>query len=108
MRIPPPSSFAEGQRLIYGWLMAAAGVCFSLAAIAAAIVIIWGDWPQELAKLRLILVGIGFGGAMIGSIAVTIALAVGGPVGRFSVKASKDGAELSAERTTTIVTTETK
>jgi len=64
--LPPPTNFAEGQRLIYGWLMAAAGVCFSLAAIAAAIVIIWGDWPQELARLRLILVGIGFGGAMIG------------------------------------------
>jgi hypothetical protein len=23
---PPPTSFAEGQRLIYGWLAAAAGV----------------------------------------------------------------------------------
>jgi hypothetical protein len=34
---------------------------------------------------------------VLGSIAVTIAMAVGGPVGRFSVRAGKDGAELSAE-----------
>lgn len=109
MKLPPPTSFAEGQRALYGWLMAAAGVCFSLAAIAAAIVIIWGDWPAELARLRLTIIGAGFGGAIVGSIAVTIALAVGGPVGRFSVKAGKDGAELSAHAdVTTTTTTETR
>jgi hypothetical protein len=37
------------------------------------------------------------GGAILGSIAVTIAMAVGGPVGRFSVTAGKDGATLEAE-----------
>lgn len=106
MKFPPPGNFAEGQRQLYGWLMAAAGVCFSLAAIAAAVVIVWGDWPADLARLRLLLIGGALGGATIGSIAVTIALAVGGPVGRFSVKASKEGAELSADAvvTTTTVT----
>lgn len=110
MKIPPPQTFAEGQRLIYGWLMAAAGVCFSLAAIAAGIVIVWGDWPAELARLRLLLIGGALGGATIGSIAVTIALAVGGPVGRFAVRGGKDGAsfEAEADRITTTTTTETK
>jgi hypothetical protein len=90
--------------------MAAAGVCFSLAAIAAAIVIVWGDWPAELAKIRLFIIGGALGAASVGSIAVTIALAVGGPVGRFSVKAGRDGAELAAEsdKTVTTTTTETK
>lgn len=111
MKLPPPTSFAEGQRKLYGILMAAAGVCFSLAAIAAAVVIIWGDWPPELARLRLIIIGCGFGGATLGSIAVTIAMAVGGPVGRFSAKVSRDGAELSAHSdvtTTTITETEAR
>jgi len=107
VRFPPPTNFAEGQRALYGWLMAAAGVCFSLAAIAAAVVIIWGDWPAELARLRLMLIGGALGGAIVGSIAVTIALAVGGPVGRFSVKAGKDGAHVEAEGNHTKTTTTT-
>ena len=92
----PPRDFNESERRLYGRLMALAGVCYGLAAIAVACVIIWGTWPAELARLRLLLIGGALGGAIIGSIAVTIALAVGGPVGRFKVAASKDGASIEA------------
>lgn len=104
--LPPPTTFAEGQRKLFGILMAIAGVAYGVAALAATAVIVWGAWPADLARLRLLLVGGAMAGATIGSIAVTLALAVGGPVGRFSVKASKAGAELSAEdHTSASVTT---
>lgn len=77
--------------------MAVAGVCFGLASIAAASVIIWGDWPESLAKIRLYIVGGALFLAGIGSISVTIALAVGGPVGRFKVDGSKEGFSVEAE-----------
>lgn len=101
MRFPQPVSFNDGQRALYGALMSIAGLCFGLAALAAAAVVIWGDWPAELARLRLILVGGALGGAILGSISVTIALAVGGPVGRFKVAASKDGASVEADKDAT-------
>ena len=97
LNLPPPTTFVEGQRKLYGILMSVAGVCFGLAAIAAASVVIWGDWPAGLAKLRLYIVGMGLLMACAGSISVTIALAVGGPVGRFKTKITREGVETEAE-----------
>ena len=93
----PPSTFNESERRFYGRWVIAAGVCYGIAAVAGAALIVWGDWPANLAKLRLIALWTAMAGATLGSVAVTIALAVGGPVGRFKVSASKDGAEIEAE-----------
>lgn len=97
MPLPPPTTFADGQRKLYGILVAIAGVCFGLAALAATATIVWAEWPAELSRLRLTLVGGALAGAILGSIAVTIAFAVGGPVGRFKVRADKSGAEIEAD-----------
>jgi hypothetical protein len=96
-RLPPPVTFNDGQRKLYGVLMAIAGVCFGLAAIAAACVVIWGTWPEGLAKIRLYIVGGGLLMASAGSILVTIALAVGGPVGRVKQRITKEGIETEME-----------
>lgn len=97
LKLPPPATFAEGERKKFGILMSIAGVCYGLAAIAAACVIIWGTWPESLAKLRLYIIGAALLMACAGSICVTIALAVGGPVGRLSSKITREGVEVSAE-----------
>lgn len=97
LKLPPPTNFVEGQRKLYGILMSIAGVCFGIAAIAAACVVIWGAWPAHLAKLRLYIIGGALMMACGGSIAVTIALAVGGPVGRFKTKITRMGVETEAE-----------
>jgi len=116
IRLPPSTTFAEGQRKLFGILAALAGVLYGLAALVAATIVVWGDWPPELAKLRLIILWSALGGAIIGSIAVTLGLLVGGPVGRIDIEATKDGAKLSAlddaaaaaVSATTTITTETK
>lgn len=109
MRLPPPTSFPEGQRLLFGILMCLAGVAYSIAVLCGVAIVVWGAWPEELAELRLYILAGAIGGGTVGSIAVTIAMAVGGPVGRFSVKAGKDGAHVEAEsnHTKTTTTTET-
>lgn len=97
MTLPPPQTFEDGQRKLYGALMACAGVAYGLAALCGGAIVVWGDWPADLARLRLLIVAGALGGAIVGSIAVTLALAVGGPVGRFKVAATKDGATIEAE-----------
>lgn len=95
--LPPPTTFAEGQRALFGWLIAAAGVFCGFISVAMVCLLVWGGWSAEHERLIIIIFGSSLGGFILLMGAVIIALAVGGPVGRFSVKASKDGAEISAE-----------
>lgn len=95
--LPPPVTFQDGQRLFFGRLMAAAGVAFCLLGTILTAILIWGPWSEASERLRLYLLGGALASYFIGSIAVIIAMAVGGPVGKFSVKASRTGAELSAD-----------
>jgi hypothetical protein len=97
LNLPPPSSFAEGQRQAFGIAAAVAGVCFGLAAVAAICVVIWGNWPNELARTRLLIVGIAALLASAGSIIVTVGLLVGGPVGRVKTVVSKESLTVEAE-----------
>jgi predicted small integral membrane protein len=97
VRLPPPTSFAEGQRALYGWLMSAAGVFCGIVAVVMVGLLMWGNWNPAHERLILIILGCSLGGFITLMGAVIIALAVGGPVGKFTVKAGKDGAELGAE-----------
>ena len=42
--LPPPTTFAEGQRFVYGLLAAAAGMFCGLMAIAMTALLMWGGW----------------------------------------------------------------
>ena len=92
-QLPPPGTFAEGQRYIYGLLGAAAGTfcarpphswsrCSCGAAGAPPIVTIFG-WS--------------LGGFIAAMIVVIVGLLAGVPVGRFKVSATRDGASIEAE-----------
>lgn len=97
-KLPPPQTFAEGQRLVYGLAAGVAGVCFGIAAVVAAGFVIFYPWPPELSRLRLILVGAAMVLATAGSIMVTIGLLVGGPVGRMKTTVTKEQISVEAER----------
>jgi hypothetical protein len=111
--LPPPTTFADGQRQFFGWMLTSAGIVFCLLGTILTGIIIWGPWSQDSETLRLYLVGGALASFFVGSISVIISLSIGGPVGRFSVKAGREGAELSAESddappkvtaTTTVIT----
>ena len=94
---PPPTSFAEGQRLIYGWLAAAAGIFCGVAAAVMVGLLMWGGWSTAEEHSIVIILGCALGGFIAAMSAVIIGLLVGGPVGRFKGAAGRDGVSLEAD-----------
>jgi hypothetical protein len=96
--LPPPITFAEGQRQIYGWLAAAAGTFCGLAALVMVGLLMWGGWSAREEHTIVVILGGALGGFIACMAAVMIGLLVGGPVGRFKGSATRDGVSLEAER----------
>ena len=97
MNLPGPLTFAEGQRLIYGWLAAAAGIFCGLAAVAMVCLLMWGGWSAGEEHTIVIIFGCALGGFIAAMCAVIVGLLVGGPVGRFKGSATRDGVTIEAE-----------
>jgi hypothetical protein len=95
--LPPPGTFAEGQRYIYGLLAAAAGMFCGACAIAMVALLMWGGWSAAEEHSIVLIFGWSLGGFIAAMVAVIVGLLAGGPVGRFKMSASRDGASLEAE-----------
>ena len=95
--LPPPTSFAEGQRLVYGWLVAAAGMFCGATALGILAVLVWGGWPVTLYGQIITILGCALGGFIAAMCFVIVGLLVGGPVGRFKGSVTRDGATVEAE-----------
>ena len=95
--LPPPPSFAEGQRYIYGLLAAAAGMFCGACAVAMIALLMWGGWSRAEEHSIVIIFGWSLGAFIVAMIVVIVGLLAGGPVGRFRVAASKDGASIEAD-----------
>ncbi|MBA3577219.1 MAG: hypothetical protein H0W39_06380 [Sphingomonas sp.] len=94
---PPPTTFAEGQRLIYGWLAGAAGIFCGLMAVAMIALLMWGGWSASEEHTIVVIFGFTLSGFIAAMSAVIIGLLVGGPVGRFKGSAGREGVSLEAE-----------
>jgi hypothetical protein len=94
---PPPGTFAEGQRQIYGWLAAAGGVFCGACAVAMVSLLMWGGWSAAEEHTIVVIFGCALGGFIAAMSAVIVGLLVGGPVGRFRGSAGRDGVILEAE-----------
>ena len=107
MNKPQPQTFAERLRGMMSWMLLGAGVaCVGLA--VSAMLIAWlGGWSVGTEPQRLSIIGWALLGALAGMLAVIVSLAIGGPVGRFKGKLSRDGAEIEADDDTPAVTTVT-
>ena len=95
--LPRPTTFAEGQRYIYGLLASAAGMFCGACAVAMVALLMWGRWSPAEEHSIVTIFGWSLGGFILAMIVVIIGLLAGGPVGRFKVSASRDGASLEAE-----------
>jgi hypothetical protein len=96
--LPPPATFAEGQRLIYGLLAAAAGMFCGACAIAMVALLMWGGWSPAEEHSIVVIFGWSLGGFIAAMVAVIVGLLAGGPVGRFKMTATTDGASIEADR----------
>jgi len=95
-QLPPPGTFAEGQRLIYGLLAAAAGMFCGACAIAMVALLMWGGWSAVEQHTIVVIFGWSLGGFIAAMVAVIVGLLAGGPVGRFKISAGRDGAAFEA------------
>jgi hypothetical protein len=66
-------------------------------AIAMIGMLMWGGWSSSEEHTIVIILGCSLGGFIVAMIAVIVGLLAGGPVGRFKVSASRDGASLEAD-----------
>ena len=96
-RLPAPTAFAEGQRTIYGLLASAAGMFCGAAAGAMVALLMWGGWSPAEEHTIVTIFGWSLGGFIVAMIVVIVGLLAGGPVGRFKVAASRDGASIAAQ-----------
>ena len=95
-KLPPPNTSAEGQRLIYGLLAAAAGMFCGIGAVAMIALLMWGGWSFGEEHTIVMILGLSLGGFIGAMIVVIVGLLAGGPVGRFKVTATRDGASMEA------------
>ena len=95
--LPPPGTFAEGQRYIYGLLASAAGMFCGACAVAMVALLMWGRWSPAQEHTIVTIFGWSLGSFILAMIVVIVGLLAGGPVGRFKVSASRDGAAVEAE-----------
>ena len=73
-RLPPPGSFAEGQRLIYGLLAAAGGIFCGAGAVAMVALLMWGGWSAREEHSIVVIFGWSLGGFILAMIAVIVGL----------------------------------
>jgi len=95
--LPQPTSFAEGQRCLYGLLASAAGMFCGAAAGAMVALLMWGGWSRAEEHSIVTIFGWSLGGFIAATIAVIVGLLAGGPVGRFKVTATREGAAIEAD-----------
>jgi hypothetical protein len=96
-QLPPPQTFAEGQRYIYGILAASAGIFCGGCAVAMTALLMWGGWSRAEEHSIVIIFGSSLGGFIAAMVVVIVGLLAGGPVGRFKVEATREGASFEAE-----------
>lgn len=94
--LPPPQTFAEGQRLVYGLLAAAAGMFCAACAVAMIALLMWGGWSAAEEHSIVVIFGWSLGGFIAAMTTVIVGLLAGGPVGRFKVAATRTGATIEA------------
>lgn len=95
--LPKPTTFEQGQRLMFGLMMVGSGIFFGLIGLAMTVVFVTlaFKFPGHREQILWIMAAI-TGACWIGQLAVTISMALGGPVGRFKLSASKEGATFEA------------
>jgi len=95
--LPPPGTFAEGQRYIYGLLAASAGMFCGACALTMIALLMWGGWSRGEEHSIVLIFGWSLGGFIAAIVAVIVGLLAGGPVGRFKFAATRDGATFEAD-----------
>lgn len=95
--LPKPENFEQGQRKLFGLAMIGSGLF--VGAVALCLVGFFAylafKFPDHRETILYVLAG-ALGAYLVLQSIVMVSMAVGGPVGRFKVSASKEGMNLEA------------
>jgi hypothetical protein len=95
--VPAPTTFAEGQRYIYGLLASAAGMFCGAASGFMVALLMWGGWSAAEEHTIVTIFGWSLGAFIMAMIVVIVGLLAGGPVGRVKLTASPNGASIEED-----------
>lgn len=87
---------ADKMRSFMALAMFGGGVVCTLLAVASVLIVWLGGWAAEQQALQLQIIAAALVGFLLGMLLVLVSLAVGGPLGRLKLNASRDGIGLEA------------
>jgi hypothetical protein len=95
---PEATTFAEGQQALMIKLLARAGIAATGIVLGLVGILIWGGFASAHERLIIYIMAGVIGLYALTNLAVVLSFAVGGPVGRIDLEATRQGIKLGANK----------
>lgn len=95
---PPAETFAEGQQALMVKLLARCGIGATLIVLTGAAILIWGGWSDAHERLVIYVLAGVIGLYGLTNLLIVLSFAVGGPVGRIELEATRNGVKAGASK----------
>jgi hypothetical protein len=95
---PPAETFAEGQQALMIKLLARCGIVATIIVIGLCALLIWGNWDKSNERLIIYILAGVVGLFGLTNLTIVFSFAVGGPVGRIDLEATRQGIKAGASK----------
>jgi hypothetical protein len=95
---PEATTFAEGQQALMIKLLARCGIGATLIVMAGISVLVWGGFNTANERLIIYVMAGVIGLYGLTNLAIVLSFAVGGPVGRIDLEATRNGLKAGASK----------
>lgn len=95
---PPATNFAEGQQALMLKLLARCGIVCTILVMILCSVLIWGKWSDSHQQIIIYILAGVIGLYGLTNLAIVLSFAVGGPVGRIDLEATRNGFKAGASK----------
>lgn len=95
---PAATTFAQGQQALMVKLLARCGIVATALVIALVGILIWGGWEARHQRLVIYIMAGVVGLYGLTNLAIVLSFAVGGPVGRIDLEATRNGFKAGASK----------
>lgn len=95
---PPATNFAEGQQALMVKLLARCGIAATLIVLGLVGILIWGGFAPANERLVIWIMAGVIAVYALTNLAIVLSFAVGGPVGRIDLEATRNGIKAGASK----------
>jgi hypothetical protein len=95
---PEATTFAEGQQALMLKLLARCGIVCTLLVVSLCAILIWGGWNATHQRLIIYVLAGVIAFYALTNLAIVLSFAVGGPVGRIDLEATRNGIKAGASK----------